>query len=172
MTVYKNRNNGVWLRGREHILDGAIVVDNARGVTFASEDTEARNSLFVGETANVGQPEPWMVNEGGVGEDGRTLPFPWEPDFPIRGFEFYDGTVGVVDSHFEGFAANSLREAGALSYLDFTAFAVSQRITQLALALVMGPSASTWPPAATQPTRPKAARMATARPFSWIWMVA
>lgn len=125
MTVYKNRNNGVWLRGESHILDGAVVADNARGVTFASEDTIAQNSLFVGESANVGQPEPYMIEQGQIGTDGRTLPFPWNKEFPIRGFEFYDGTIGVINSHFANFAANSLRNAGALSYLDFTDFAVS-----------------------------------------------
>ncbi|MEM7129833.1 MAG: G8 domain-containing protein [Chloroflexota bacterium] len=123
-TAYKNRNNGAWLRGRNHIIDGAIFADNAQGVTFASTESFARNSLFVGETDNMGQPEPYMIEQGQVGEDGRSLPFPWFKEVVIRGFEFYDGRIGVEDSHFVNFAPNSFREAAALSYLDYTNFAI------------------------------------------------
>ena len=124
-TAYKNRGNGIWLRGEEHVVDGATLADNAIGATFASDESFARNTLFVGETANVGQPEPWHIERGEVGEGGRSLPMPWDKEFAIRGFEFYDGRVGVEDSYFAGFAPNNFREEAALSYLDYTDFSVS-----------------------------------------------
>ena len=124
-TAYKNRGNGVWLRGEEHRLDGATLADNSVGATFASDTSYARNSVFIGETANVGQPEQWQIDQGDVGEGGRSLPLPWEKEFAIRGFEFYDGKVGVEQSYFAGFAPNSFREGAALSYLDYTDFSVS-----------------------------------------------
>ena len=124
-TAYKNRNRGVWLRGEHHVLAGARLADNAIGATFASRETVVEDSLFVGETANKGMPAAWMVNSGGVGPDGRSLPKPWEADFPIRGFEFYDGKVSANASHFARFVPNDQREASALSYLRFTAFSVN-----------------------------------------------
>ena len=123
-TAYKNRGNGVWLRGEHHLLDGAKLADNSVGVTFASRETVATNSLFVGETNNKGTPDERELRKGWVGVDGRTLPMPWQPDFAIRGFEFYDGKIGVKNSHFAGFKSDSLRKAAALSYLDFTDFRV------------------------------------------------
>ncbi len=43
------------------------------------------DSLFVGETDNVGNPRtPAEMAYG------RSLPEPKLPDFPIRGYEFYD----------------------------------------------------------------------------------
>lgn len=123
-TAYKNRNRGVWLRGEHHILSGARLADNAIGATFASHETVVEDSLFVGESANKGTPEQWMIDSGGVGPDGRSLPRPWEADFPIRGFEYYDGKVSARSSHFARFLPNEQREASALSYLRFTAFSV------------------------------------------------
>ena len=126
-TAYKNRNRGVWLRGAHHVLTDARLADNAVGATFASQDTSVTDSLFVGETANRGTPPPWQVEDGKVGADGRSLPKPWEPDFPVRGFEFYDGKVSAEASHFARFVPNSRRQASALSYLRFTAFSVDPR---------------------------------------------
>ncbi len=122
-TAYKNRNRGVWLRGENHLLLNPVLADNAIGATFASDESGARGGLFVGESANKGAPTGWELEQGRAGPDGRSIPKPWKADFPIRGFEFYDGTVGVEDSHFAAFAPNALRSAAALSYLDFTAFA-------------------------------------------------
>lgn len=129
ITAYKNRRNGIWSRGQYHLFKSPVLADNAVGVTFASDESVLRNGLIVGETANVGTPINWEVK----GENGRSLPRPWNcPEnplgcsaFPIRGFEFYDGMVGVEDTHFAGFKDNSIRKASALSYLNFTAFGTS-----------------------------------------------
>jgi cell surface hyaluronidase len=130
--AYKNRRNGVWLRGQYHLLQNPVLADNAVGATFASDESILRGGLVVGETANLGTAtaSEWEA----VGPtDGRSLPKPWKkycnPEdcfaFAIRGFEFYDGTVGVEDTHFAGFSDNTLRKASALSYLNFTAFSTS-----------------------------------------------
>ncbi len=136
--AYKNRRNGVWLRGKNHSLKGAILADNAVGVTLASQDSQAENSLFIGESQNLGTPELWMISEGDVGLDGRSLPRFWDPGFTIRGFEFYDGNVAVKNSRFEAFSPNEQRQAAALSYLDFTHFPTSPRNSASGLSFAKG----------------------------------
>lgn len=138
LLAYKNRRNGVWLRGKNHSLDNAILADNAVGVTLASQDSSAENSLFIGESQNLGTPELWMISEGAVGLDGRSLPRFWDSSFTIRGFEFYDGNVSVHDSHFEAFSPNEQRQAAALSYLDFTHFPTSPLNSASGLSFAQG----------------------------------
>lgn len=123
LTAYMNRNRAVWLRGDNHVVTRARFGDNAAGATFASEDSYLKNSLVVGETANKGNPESWE----NTGPGGRMMPAYWEPEHPIVGFEFYDGTVGVSDTYFAGFKPNAMRESGALSYLAPNAFTISPR---------------------------------------------
>ena len=103
------------------------MADNAVGVTLASKQSKVTNSLFIGESDNIGTPELWMISEAAVGEDGRSLPTCWRRDYVIRGFEFYDGDVSVEDSHFEAFTPNSQRQAAALRYLDFSHFVVKPK---------------------------------------------
>ncbi len=126
-TSYRNRERGVWLRGSNLVLSGAKLADNAIGATFASDETFMKDSLVIGETANKGTPKDYEISQGRVGADGRSLPRPWEIDFPIRGFEFYDGLVGVENTKFVNFEKNGTREASALSYLLFTAFNIDSR---------------------------------------------
>lgn len=112
LTAYKNRERGVWLRGANLRLVDAALADNAVGATFAASETFVEDSLIVGETANVGTPgegEP-------TGLDGRSLPDPQQADFPIRGFEFYDGRVGARGVSFAGFHPNSQRQASGLGF--------------------------------------------------------
>ncbi len=120
-TSYKNRDEGAWLRGVDHTMTGAVLADNGIGATFASNESFLQDSLIVGESSNVGTPEQWEVHEGGVGRNGRSAPRPWEPDFPIRGFEFYDGRVGVERTTFVNFQpwtapGGANREQSALGY--------------------------------------------------------
>jgi len=124
---YKNRNEAVWLRGRNHRLVGATLADNAIGATFASEESFLTDSLVVGETANKGNTYSWQVNEGWVGLDGRSLPRYWEPDFPIRGYEFYDGRVGARNTTFVNFTSNDQRRASGLGVLLDDAFSLHPR---------------------------------------------
>jgi len=119
-TAYFNRDRGIWLRGAHHIVEGAVLADNRAGATFASEETFIEDSLVVGESTNPGQTESWED----TGVDGRALPFFWEPDAPIIGFEFYDGRVGVRSTTFASFRHDRVRQSGALGYLSPDAFSI------------------------------------------------
>jgi cell migration-inducing and hyaluronan-binding protein len=131
LTSYKNRNGGVWTRGELLIFSNAKLADNAIGMTnstgtFGSERFTARlvDSLVVGETGNTGNPTtPKEVAHG------RSLPKPPIPDFPIRGYEYYDNRVDVVNTTFVNYQDNDVRKTGALSWLLFTSAAVSTEST-------------------------------------------
>jgi cell migration-inducing and hyaluronan-binding protein len=89
------------------------------------------DSLFVGETENVGNP--------GTPEEiayGRSLPKPSMPDFPIRGYEYYDLRHDVVNTTFVNYEDNDTRKTGAMSYLMFTSFAVTTNNTVEAVEFV------------------------------------
>ncbi len=118
LTAYMNRDRGVWLRGHNHVVTDAVLADNRAGATFASSESYLRDSFVVGETANPGTAESWEE----TGHDGRALPFFWEPDAQIIGFEFYDGLVGVSNTTFANFNSNPVRPSGALGYLAPNAF--------------------------------------------------
>ena len=47
------------------------------------------------------------------------------PDFPIRGYEYYDYRHDVVNTTFRNFEDNATRKTGAISYLLYTSFGVS-----------------------------------------------
>ncbi|WP_309572091.1 G8 domain-containing protein [Deinococcus sp.] len=119
-TAYKQRDQGVWLRGEHLTLDGAALADNAVGATFAAHQTAMTGSLLVGESANVGTPQSW--EKTGVG--GRSLPRPWDATFPIRGYQFYDGHVSIKDTTLAAFRPDSVRQASGLGYLTKNAFAL------------------------------------------------
>jgi hypothetical protein len=123
LTAYYNRDRGVWLRGSDHVVSGAVLADNRSGATFASSDSWLVDSLVVGETANPGTVEDWED----TGPGGRALPFFWEPETPIVGFEFYDGKVGARSTTFVNFSSNTLRRSGGLGYLTPDAFSIHPR---------------------------------------------
>ena len=131
LTAYKNRNGGIWGRGEVRTFRNLKIADNAIGYTHASGlgggdpwTSRVVDSLFVGETDNVGNPStPEEIAYG------RSLPKPMIPDFPIRGYEYYDLRHDVVGTTFVNFEDNDRRETGALSYLMFTSFGVSTNNT-------------------------------------------
>jgi cell migration-inducing and hyaluronan-binding protein len=127
LTSYKNRNGGFWGRGELHVFSNAKLADNAIGMThstgtFGSERFTSRlvDSLVVGETGNIGNPT--TAEEVAY---GRSLPKPPIPDFPIRGYEYYDYRVDVVNTKFVNFQDNALRKTGALSFLLYTSAGLS-----------------------------------------------
>ncbi|HLF96051.1 MAG TPA: hypothetical protein VI457_02820, partial [Methylococcaceae bacterium] len=126
-TAYKNRNGGIWARGEMHTFKGLKLADNAIGYTHASGSfgqsaftSRVVDSLFVGETENIGNPKtPAEVAYG------RSLPEPKVPDFPIRAYEFYDYHHELDNVTFVNFQDNATRKTGAISYLLFTSFGMS-----------------------------------------------
>jgi cell migration-inducing and hyaluronan-binding protein len=127
LTSYKNRNGGLWGRGDLFIYRNAKFADNAIGMTQAAGDIGSSrfnsrlvDSLVVGETDNIGNPStPEEVAYG------RSLPKPSIPDFPIRGYEYYDYRDDVVNTTFVNFQDNDQRKTGALSFLLFTSAGLS-----------------------------------------------
>jgi len=123
-TSYKNRNGGLWSRGEMKVFRNLKLADNAIGYTHASGSagrdpftSKVIDSLFVGETDNIGNPR----TEAEIAY-GRSLPKKAVPDFPIRGYEFYDYQHLVENTTFMNYEPNELRDAGALSYLMYTSF--------------------------------------------------
>ena len=127
LTAYKNRNGGLWGRGDLYVYSNMKLADNAIGMTQAAGDIgslpfSARlvNSRVVGESDNVGNPTtPEEIAYG------RSLPKTKIPDFPIRGYEYYDYRDDVVNTTFVNFQDNKLRKTGALSFLLYTSAGLS-----------------------------------------------
>jgi cell migration-inducing and hyaluronan-binding protein len=126
LTTYKNRNGGIWGRGELHQFRNVKFADNAMGFTHAAGggrheySSQVVDSLFVGETENVGNPS--TPEEKAY---GRTFPKPTMPDFPIRGYEYYDYRHDVVNTTFRNYEDNATRKTGAISHLLYTSFGAS-----------------------------------------------
>ena len=130
-TSYKNRNSGIWARGEMDTFKNLKLADNAIGYTHASGNfgrsaftSRVVDSLFVGETENIGNPRtPAEMAYG------RSLPEPELADFPIRGYEFYDYRHELDNDTFVNFQDNATRKTGAISYLLYTSFGMSSNNT-------------------------------------------
>src|ERR1700685_4520031 len=127
LTAYKTRNGAIWGRGEMHVFRNVKLADNANGFTHASGEfgryaftSKVVDSLFVGETENIGNPRTDAEKAY-----GRSFPKPEMPDYPIHGYEFYDYRHDVVNTTFVNFEDNATRKSGALSYLLYTSFGVS-----------------------------------------------
>jgi cell migration-inducing and hyaluronan-binding protein len=127
LTAYKNRNGAIWGRGELHVFRNVKLADNANGFTHASGafgryafTSKVIDSLFVGETENIGNPRTDAEKAY-----GRSLPKPELPDFPIRGYEYYDYRHDVENVTFRNYEDNATRKTGAISNLMFSSFGVS-----------------------------------------------
>ena len=127
LTAYKNRNGAIWGRGEMHVFRNVKLADNAIGFTHASGafgryafTSQVVDSLFVGETENIGNPRTDAEKAY-----GRSLPKLELPDFPIRGYEYYDYRHDVVNTTFRNYEDNATRKTGAISNLLFSSFGVS-----------------------------------------------
>jgi cell migration-inducing and hyaluronan-binding protein len=130
-TSYKNRNSGIWARGELHLYKNLKMADNGIGFTHASGNfgqsaftSRVVDSLFVGETENIGNPRTPEEKAA-----GRSLPFPQVADFPIRAYEFYDFHHELDNNTFVNYQDNATRKTGAISYLLFTSFGMSSNNT-------------------------------------------
>jgi cell migration-inducing and hyaluronan-binding protein len=130
-TAYKNRNGGMWSRGEMHTYKNLKLADNAIGYTHASGNSgrsaftsRVVDSLFVGETENIGNPSTPAEKAY-----GRSLPEPAVPDFPIRAYEYYDYRHDLDNVTFVNYQDNATRKTGAISYLLFTSFGMSSNNT-------------------------------------------
>jgi hypothetical protein len=131
LTTYKNRNGGFWGRGELFVVRNLKTADNAIGFTMSSGafgreafTSVVKDSLFVGETENIGNPQTPEEKAA-----GRSLPKRKIPDFPIRGYEYYDYRVDVENTTFVNYQDNKTRKAGALSWLLYTSSGVTTENT-------------------------------------------
>jgi hypothetical protein len=131
LTSYKNRNGGVWGRGERHVFRNLKSADNAIGFTHSTGSfgddlftSLVVDSLFVGETENIGNP----VTKEEIAY-GRSLPKRLIPDYPIHAYEYYDYRHDVVNTTFVNYQDNKQRGSGALSWLLFTGAGVTTENT-------------------------------------------
>ncbi len=131
LITYKNRNGGFWGRGELFLVRNLKTADNATGYTMSSGafgreafTSLVVDSLFVAETENIGNPV--TPEEKAY---GRSLPKRRIPDFPIRGYEYYDYRVDVANTTFVNYQDNARRGSGALSWLLFTSSGVTTENT-------------------------------------------
>src|SRR5580704_11698485 len=127
LTAYKNRNGAIWGRGELHVFKNLKLADNAFGFTHASGEfgryaftSKVVDSLFVGETENVGNPRTDAEKAY-----GRSFPKVDLPDYPIHGYEYYDYRHDVVNTTFVNFQDNATRKSGAISVLFYASVGVS-----------------------------------------------
>ena len=96
--AWKNVFRGAWLRGTDLVMKGGVLADNRIGATFAATNAFLRDALVVGESDNR-SAHP-------------------NPNWPVHGFELYDGPVAAERVTFANFMPNAARDAGALG-LEF-----------------------------------------------------
>jgi hypothetical protein len=101
--AWKNVVRGAWIRGANIVMKGGVLADNRIGATFAAAHTYLRGAVVVGES------------------DNRTA-HP-NPNWPVHGFELYDGPVGAEHVTFANFRPNGTRDAGALA-LEYQNWAI------------------------------------------------
>eukprot|EP00058_Branchiostoma_floridae_P016672 XP_002602160.1 hypothetical protein BRAFLDRAFT_97975 [Branchiostoma floridae] len=101
LIAFKNWDGGAWIRG------GDIWFDKCAEGHFPNDEGSSQqvwNSIFIGESENVGTASGSSVwGMGGVKAVERSLP--QATDFPLRGFEVYDGPVLAESCTFKNFAA-------------------------------------------------------------------
>lgn len=106
------------------MADNGIGFTHATGGGSSLYTSRVVDSLFVGESGNIGNPtEPAELAYG------RSLPQPAVADFPIRGYEFYDSHHELDNNTFINYLDNDTRKTGAISYLLYTSFGMSSNNT-------------------------------------------
>lgn len=129
---YKSVDRNVWIRANTMEFYDCDFGDNGRANFFSYNQT-IFNSLIVGKSANIGNPQ--STSEIAA---GRSLPFPDRPLTAFvnafRGHSIYDGPSGIVDTHFDGF-----NSTGALAYCFQTNGASRKSTNHFARGITFGP---------------------------------
>ncbi len=127
LTAYKNRNGGIWGRGEMHaIQEREAGRQRHRLHACVRRLRPIRLHVTGGRLAVRGRNrEHRQPQDDAEKAYGRSLPKPTMPDFPIRGYEYYDYRHDVVNATFGNFKDNATRKTGAISYLLYTSFGVS-----------------------------------------------
>jgi hypothetical protein len=102
-SAWKNVVRGAWIRGSNIVMKGGVLADNRIGATFAATNTYLRDALVVGQSDNH-SAHP-------------------NPNWPVHGFELYDGPVAAERVTFANFQPNGSRDAGALG-LEYQNWAI------------------------------------------------
>ncbi len=98
-TAFKCRDRSVWMRADTMHFTDCQLADNGRATFFAYNQI-LRDSLIVGRSANVGNPQTSLEIA-----QGRSLPNP-DKLTQFRGHSIYDGACGIENVHFAGFSGN------------------------------------------------------------------
>ena len=129
---YKSVDRNVWIRANTMEFYDCDFGDNGRADFFSYNQT-LYNSLIVGKSANIGNPQSASEIQA-----GRSLPFPDRPmdhfSNAFRGHSIYDGPSGIVDTHFDGFNSN-----GAKAYCFQTNGASRKSTNHFARGITFGP---------------------------------
>ncbi|XP_019639731.1 PREDICTED: transmembrane protein 2-like [Branchiostoma belcheri] len=113
LIAYKNQA-GAWIRGGDIWHDKNAFVDNGVGLTMASSGffpkdvggtQQIRNSIFIGESANVGTNIPGVSAWGVGGVRAVERSFPSSVSFPMRGVDYYDGPTIARSCTFKKYAS-------------------------------------------------------------------
>lgn len=122
-TAYKNAEHGIWGRGTGIHVTGAKLADNQIGAQFPGDNNLLENSIIVGETPNIGNPDPDQLTD----MQGRNRFYRWWPEAPIVGYQHYDGGspdfvrnvkfYNFVDFHF--LFTGKVRKAGGTILSQF-----------------------------------------------------
>ncbi|XP_046332535.1 cell surface hyaluronidase-like [Haliotis rufescens] len=111
-TAYKNNGLNVWTKAGIVIMSNFTLADATRGITMAAGTfetyAEITNSLFVGETDNLGLPqEPFGRSRSGAADE------------PLQGVLFYQGPGHVTNTFFDKYETITsdqiTRYAGSIS---------------------------------------------------------
>jgi len=129
---YKSVDRNVWIRANKMDFYDCDFGDNGRADFFSYHQT-LFNSLIVGKSANIGNPQSESEMEA-----GRSLPYANRAvnNFhnAFRGHSIYDGPSGIVDTHFDGFTS-----IGAKAYCFQTNGASRKSTNHFARGITFGP---------------------------------
>ncbi|XP_069079101.1 cell surface hyaluronidase-like isoform X1 [Pleurodeles waltl] len=124
LIAFKNNDHGAWARGGDIIFQNSGFSDNGIGLTLASDGTfptdegsslEVRDSIFVGESNNVGS-KGGQNSYWGRGARGEQRTLPRNKTFPIRGFQIYDGPLRLLKCTFRKFTPSADRPSSAIGF--------------------------------------------------------